>query len=384
MRPVVIAVIPLLVATLLTLNCTIHTNKNVGSEIHPITDPHEFSLLKWEVDTLGNQLWSSLKPASTIEITDVDTVYAYFESLKEVGTAAANLEDKTESILTLQIRNVLIQEGITHPFDRWIPAKTVFPAINYQFEEPPHLLVISPRSEIDLLSRTVLDPQMTAAEKEHVEQQVDSLGYSSLVTNLGGVGFTYPTMIYKTSDIHRAIETIVEEWFHQYMAFKPLGWLYALDSVGWRPDYDIITMNETVAGIVSREIADKVYQKYYADYEEESEPPPENKDFDFKGQMRRIRIAVDEYLSKGQVEQAESYMNQQQMSLASKGYHLRKLNQAYFAFHGTYADDPGTDNPIGQDLQTLRSQSSSLKDFLNKVSQMTDYEDIQSSLGESR
>ena len=48
-------------------------------------------------------------------------------------------------------------------------------------------------------------------QKEEIELQIDSLGYSSLVVRLGGVGFTYPTMVIESSNIRRTIDRIVEE-----------------------------------------------------------------------------------------------------------------------------------------------------------------------------
>lgn len=383
MRLQMIGIIPLILAALLMTSCTLHTNSEVGKNVHPITDPYEFSLIQWELDSFGDQLWSSLKPASQVKIDDTQTVEEYFVSISEQGNADAALEKRTEDILTLQIRTVLIEEGIIHPLDNWIPVQTVFPPVNFEFENPPHLLVISPREEIKLLSRTVLDPVMAASEKETIEQQVDQLGYSSLVTSLGGVGFTYPTMIYRTSDIRHAIEMAVEEWFHQYMAFKPLGWRYFLDSVGIKADNDIVTMNETVAGIVSNEIADIVHHKYYAGFAQAATDENRRDDFDFDLEMRQIRLVVEQYLADGKIEQAETFMNEKRDFLASNGYHIRKLNQAYFAFHGTYADDPSTVSPIGQDLQDYRKRSGSLREFLDGVSRMTSYHELKNTLEES-
>ena len=64
-------------------------------------------------------------------------------------------------------------------------------------------------------------------------------------------------------------------------------------------------------------------------------------------------------------------MEQKRQYLASMGYYIRKLNQAYFAFHGTYTDSPTSISPIGLELKRLRSQKASLKDFLNTVAVMT-------------
>jgi len=63
------------------------------------------------------------------------------------------------------------------------------------------------------------------------------------------------------------------------------------------------------------------------------------------------------------------------------GYLIRKLNQAYFAFNGAYNDQPGGgaagEDPVGPAVQKLRAQSASLVDFLNKISGVTSFEQLQ-------
>ena len=305
-----------------------------------------------------------------------DRIYGLLNSLSETGADYCDLYFQ-HSIA----ESWLLDEGIVNPLDSFLPLKIIFPPVNFEFESPPSLLVVSPRDKIKLLRRKTLEPDLTTAQKEEIELQVDSLGCSSLVVRLGGVGFTYPTMVIESSNIRRTIDRIVEEWFHQYMFFHPPGFLYALDGLGWRSDYDIITFNETIAGIVSKEIAAKVYFKYYAAEGEEPDIS-EGEPSEFDLLMWETRVKADEYLTQGKVIEAEEYMNERRDFLALKGYHIRKLNQAYFAFYGTYADDPATASPIGQGLQNLRQQCSSLTEFLNKVKMMTSYEDLQKAVEE--
>ena len=96
--------------------------------------------------------------------------------------------------------------------------------------------------------------------------------------------------------------------------------------------------------------------------------------------MREIRRAVDNYLAQGEIEQAEELMEAKQQYLATQGYHIRKLNQAYFAFYGAYADRPASVSPIGVELKKLRSQSASLKDFLEIAAAMTSRQDLAESV----
>jgi len=93
--------------------------------------------------------------------------------------------------------------------------------------------------------------------------------------------------------------------------------------------------------------------------------------FDFRAEMRETREVADRLLAEGKIDQAEIYMELRRQYFWDFGYHIRKLNQAYFAFHGAYADQPGGaagDDPIGVAVRALRDQSSSLADFLNQIS----------------
>jgi hypothetical protein len=61
------------------------------------------------------------------------------------------------------------------------------------------------------------------------------------------------------------------------------------------------------------------------------------------------------------------------------GYQIRRLNQAYFAFHGAYADQPfsaaGAD-PVGEDVRVLRDRVEDLAGFLRAISRMTSYKTL--------
>ncbi|HZW04499.1 MAG TPA: hypothetical protein VFF68_11270, partial [Anaerolineaceae bacterium] len=61
------------------------------------------------------------------------------------------------------------------------------------------------------------------------------------------------------------------------------------------------------------------------------------------------------------------------------GYQLRRLNQAYFAFYGAYADAPrgaaGRD-PIGPLVRALRARSGSLKQFVDSIAWITSVDQL--------
>jgi hypothetical protein len=99
--------------------------------------------------------------------------------------------------------------------------------------------------------------------------------------------------------------------------------------------------------------------------------------------MRRIRLRVDDLLAEGRVSEAEEYMEAERQKLVDKGYYLRRLNQAYFAFHGSYATSPTSVDPIGPWMRQLRAQSDSLQDFLNQVAEMRSLDDLLKTLDET-
>jgi hypothetical protein len=374
-------------------------------QLNAIIKPYCFSITRWEFKTIGAKLWVFGKHKEndnqTPSVTEYFSLVERINGLKskiaainagnkpgdlasleaeinKLQTQRADLSSGVESIIAGQIKEVLAEEGIFNPVAN-IRLKVNFPPLDFNLEPPPRLLVISPRDRIESMREITLQPDLSLEEMESIEEQVDKLGVSSLVVELGGLGATYPTFVADNSSLQFTISTATEEWLHQYLAFKPLGFLYLLDLTGVSRNYEIATINETVASMVSKEIGDIVIEKYYPGYENNAQQEQEP-GFDFNREMREIRSTVDIYLAKGQIAEAEAFMEQKRQYLASMGYLIRKLNQAYFAFYGTYADSPTSISPIGAELKQLRERSASLKDFLNTVVTMTSRQELAESV----
>jgi hypothetical protein len=192
--------------------------------------------------------------------------------------------------------------------------------------------------------------------------------------------------------VYSAFEISSHEWTHHYLSFYPLGFNY-----GQTPQ--LYTMNETVANIVGGEIGWAVLHRYYPDLAgqppdytprppEPPRPPTPGKpgEFVFNTQMRNVRVEVDALLAQGRVEEAEAYMERCRATFVTQGYHIRKLNQAYFAFYGSYADQPGATgaDPVGPTLRELRYYSPSLIDFIASVRGATTLAEIQAALNRAR
>ncbi len=384
--------------------------RDFDSCLRSMVKPYRFSLVNWEFRAISHEVsqWTFVNhDKGDDQIHMVAEYFSFNEQIKalkfEIDVISAGdsqgdvasleaelnglqeqkiaLADTVERIIEGQVRQTLTQQGIFNPIDKYIGLKVGFPPVNFNLEKPPYLLVISPRDRIESMREILLQPDITLDEIEGIEAEVDKLGVSSLVVELGGFGGTYPTLVTNEASLRFTIDTVAEEWLHQYLVFKPLGFLYLLDLIGVSRNYEIATMNETLASMVSKEIGSLVCEKYYPQPENDTHQNQAVKpEFDFNREMREIRRAVDKYLAQGDIEQAEAFMEQKRQYLASMGYHIRKLNQAYFAFHGAYADRPTSIIPIGLELNELRGQSASLKDFLNTVAAMTSHQNLRDSI----
>lgn len=295
--------------------------------------------------------------------------------LLRLETQTAALEEIVEQVLRTQVQEALKEQGIYSPMGLRIS----FPPVSFKLAEPPHLLVVSPRDRIEMAHRVILDPDIGLEDMESIEGEVGRLGVSALVVELGGLAL-YPSFVKNQVSLRYTLDTIIEEWAHHYLAFKPLGFRYLLDSLGLMQNYDVAVINETVASIFSKELRDIICQKYYSGCGESAQNDTTKPEFDFNREMRETRKTVDEYLERGQIEEAETLMEERRQYLAANGYYIRKLNQAYFAFHGTYADSPTSIDPIGVELKELRERSDSLKHFLDTAAVITSREDLRTLL----
>jgi hypothetical protein len=286
-----------------------------------------------------------------------------------------------EAILQSQVSAVAASLGLT------LGGQPV-PPVLYHSTPLPEALIISPRTTIRQDADISLLPDLTVEQKDLLENKVDkSLNVSSLVVEIGGVG-VYPTMVDETSDLNWLTEVVSHEWIHNFLTLRPLGASY-LNSPALR------TMNETVASIAGKEIGRAVMKRFYPDLLPPEAPAipqqtgPANQPaaavFDFRAEMHTTRLETDQLLAAGKVEEAEQYMEQRRVFFWNHGYHIRKLNQAYFAFYGAYADLPGGaagNDPVGTAVRALRLDSPSLAVFLNRISWMWSFEQLQQAVNQ--
>lgn len=289
-----------------------------------------------------------------------------------------------ESTLQKQINTILAEKNLA------LLGQSL-PPVLYHSTPLPMALIVSPRQKIQQDANISLSTEMTSGDMTALEDSVmANLDVSALVVPVGGVG-VYPTMVMATSDLAYLTDTIAHEWTHNFLTLRPLGINYETTS-------ELRTINETTASIVGAEVGELVIRRYYPEL---VPPEPEQVDidmdesnaispeivpfenepdlFNYRKEMHTTRIHVDEILAAGKIEEAENYMEEQRKMFWENGYPIRRLNQAYFAFYGAYADTPGGaagEDPIGPLVRTFRQQSQSLSEFLERISWISSVDEL--------
>lgn len=333
--------------------------------------------LVWRYLYLSNEL--------AVAQTEVQQIYAD-PNVKDTQAAAESALDKqaviqsalddltpmAESILEGQVAQVIVDAGLSR-------LGNTIPPLLFHTTDLPKALILSPRDSIQQDANISLLADLPLDKITQLEEQVEAAtGESALVVDVGGIGI-YPTMVMRSTNLPWIIDTIVHEWTHNYLVLRPLGLSYDLSP-------ELRTMNETTAAIVGSEVSTLVLERYYPEFTSQpswGRPQASLKlmtePFDFRAEMHTTRVHVDELLAQGKIEEAEQYMEERRILFVNNGYSIRKLNQAYFAFHGAYADQPGGaagEDPVGPAVRTLRAQSASLVDFLRTIGKMNSYADL--------
>ena len=371
--------------------------------IHQTVQGWDFDLLSWTVDSSRAKAGLLLNdPADEmIGAESTNLVLAYIERTGKIGDLKRKqteqiAEGKTieteslqveldrlyadqqkdrllvESIIQQQVGSELAKEGIT------VMGKP-FPPVLFSFTNPPKKMVVSPRDRIEVVYSEMIGAEIDMDSILQSESIVlNDQDLSMYITNIGGLG-AFPTLVVETKNLEWILSTVAHEWAHNYLTLYPLGINYATSA-------ELTIINETVAEIVGDEIGKRAYERYYPELvasttapptsDDESEEDEEEETFDFRTEMRETRLAVDQYLAKGQIKEAEYYMELRRMDFVENGYPLRVLNQAYFAFHGSYGTSAASSSMIGPALFDLREQSPDLATFLEEVRWFTSSEDI--------
>jgi hypothetical protein len=387
------------------------TNLEPFAPARAYTRSFEFDYVGWILNALGVKIGQfALDTSAYLTPQDrSDTVREYLQLINQIQQMSARINDVfadpsvkdplaatqdlraqlealrsrrdkisplVEATLQSQVSEVAASMGLT------LGGQPI-PPVLYHSTSLPEALIISPRTVIRQDADISLLPDLIVEQKDRLENEVDkALNVSSMVVEIGGVG-VYPTMVDQTSDLNWLTEVVSHEWTHNFLTLRPLGASY-LSSPALR------TMNETTASLAGKEIGRAVMKRFYPDLLPPEAPAspqqtgPSSQSatavFDFRGELHTTRLEVDQLLAAGKVADAEQYMEQRRVFFWNHGYHIRKLNQAYFAFYGAYADLPGGaagNDPVGTAVRALRADSPSLAVFLNRISWMWSFDQLQ-------
>lgn len=249
----------------------------------------------------------------------------------------------------------------------------VWPPVDIELERAPRVLAVSPRSEIRLAASVLLSPQLAREEYARIEAAIEADGeWSAWIGGVGGVA-TYPALVIPRADWGAALRLVGHEWMHHYLIFHPLGQAYfASDAMR--------TINETAADIAGDEIG--ALAAGAAIVAGEAEEVGDDAAHPVLAALRGLRLEVDALLADGRVEEAEARMEAGRAELTALGARYRRINQAFFAFRGGYADRADAVSPYGPLLQGLRERSGSLAAFVAAIRGIGSVVEAEAVLGE--
>ncbi|MGB2955149.1 MAG: hypothetical protein WBB64_04175 [Anaerolineales bacterium] len=388
-----------------------------GSEVDPsqlleqirsYSRPYEFDYVSWIVSALGQKLTQSgLKAYKYISAQDErQIVFDYLDLRNQIVHSQDRLisvlsdpqlenRDQSAAEIKEELAEMRSRREATAPFVEQIiqgqmnhaltnlglsAGGQLIPPVLYRSEPDSYALIVSPRDEIRQSANLMLIRNLTLDEIIRLEEAIEKeLDLSALVVGIGGVGL-YPSMVIETSNLDWLIHVIGHEWTHNFLTIRPLG-------ANYNTSPELTTINETIADLSADDIQRETFLLYYPEFlpaesvaeeseespiPEPTEPVPEGDVFDFRAEMHITRLEVDRLLVDKEIEEAETYMETRRLFFWKNGYLIRKLNQAYFAFHGSYAAAPGgaadaEGVDLGSQLRELKKNAPSYAAFMREV-----------------
>ena len=356
---------------------------------------YEYHLWRWQADTLLDNVFSRagigphpkgddatrslteyfrLTSALRAALDDDSPDLALIDTLTN---ERATYENDVERLVEARIHEAVEGAGLTRGLPLFRDVRFVWPPVDFELTNPPRLLVRSPRDRIARAGDTLLKNDLSLRDIEQIERETDSGDTVSIVVSIGGIA-AYPAIVRDDRSYESLIETASHEWVHHYLAFFPLG-------EQWGNGGDAETLNETTADLAGREIANLIRRAHPVELPRGADgtAPPANGrpvDIDFNAEMRRLRLEVDDLLAKGKVDEAEALMDARRRFFNDHGIPIRRINQAYFAFYGTYAASAASSNPIGPKVDQVWERTKDVGRFLAIMREVRTTADLDAAL----
>ncbi len=330
----------------------------------------DFDGVTWELANFpGKWLFIAGRPLRRDPPAE-DALRGYFAMTNRNNEAARRLEPVVEAALNGRLDAALQDLGLPS-----LLGATAWPPVSVDLTEPPAILAMSPRNRIRLESARPISASADSGgaldlEKSAEERSPDRV---ALVVPLGGIS-TYPAIVTDDASYAGTLQVAAHEWVHHYFAFASLGWRTLVSR-------EALTINETAADIAGAEIAARALV-----LSGDPAPAPEGSRIggpeasrareERDATLRALRTEVDALLLDGRTADAERRMEEVRLELEARGVRIRRLNQAYFAWYGTYAARGDSVDPLGRQLRELRRATGSLPEFLTTVGRTASRADV--------
>ena len=367
--------------------------------------PYRYSITGWEVrnfpDKWLHKLGTMLPGREKSDSERRDDLYRYFDLQRELLTtrdalnramsdpSVGGVTSLQQEVDRISDERSALRDGVEETIESALSTairesrlsgweRFVFPPVDIRLAGPPVVLLTSPRDRIERQHEVLMEPEISLVVREGLEDRLMAEhDVAAISFQVGGLA-AYPASVLDIIPVDDTFRASAHEWMHHYMAFRPLGQKMFTSA-------EMVTLNETLADIVGREIGDRARELLL---EGEALPPsprdaplpaPESglhgrdEHFGFNEEMRETRLRVDELLADGKVDEAESYMEERRLFFVENGYPIRRLNQAYFAFHGTYAENAASSSPIAGQLHRFRELSPDLQTFVLRMADISSY-----------
>ena len=375
------------------LGIAIGAGISVGFQRGPLAK-YEYHLWRWEADTLPGNAFARLgigpNPGQADSTVALNSYFALTSQLRAAQDAEqpdlvlieallnerTTYENDVERIVERYIDGAVARAGLQERLPLFSGVRVTWPPVDFELTSPPRLLVRSPRSRIERAGDTLLKNDLTLRDIEAIEKDSDSANVVSLVVAVGGIA-AYPAIVRDDRSYDSLLDTASHEWVHHYLAFYALG-------KQWGKGGDAETLNETTANIAGRELASLIRAAHPLKLPEGSDgrgPAGQAPSVDFNMEMRKLRLEVDALLKDGKVDEAERAMEERRKFLNEHGIAIRKLNQAYFAFFGTYGDSAASSNPVGPKVERVWQLTKDVGAFLVVMRDVKNVGDLDRAIG---
>jgi hypothetical protein len=350
---------------------------------------YEYHLWRWEANTLLDNGFARVGIGPDPDETDgEDAVRQYFALTSQIraelegpspdvalvdalASERANSENDVERLIESYIDQALRDVDLERSLPLFVDADVLWPPVDFELTSPPRLLIRSPRDRIERAGDTLLKNDLSLSDIAGIEEDTSDGDTVSIVVNIGGLA-AYPAIVRDDRSYQSMVETAAHEWVHHYLAFYPLG-------ETWGSGGDSHALNETTASLAGREIANLVFAAHPIDLPEDADgraPPAPPTTVDFNKEMRALRLEVDALLAEGKVAEAEQAMEAKRQWFGENGINIRKINQAYFAFYGSYADSPQSSDPIGPKIERVWELTQDVGVFLTLMREVESVEEL--------